>query len=230
VFIFKIKVSILICKEDNMTNEMVLTFDPLIKNIAKKFYGIDYDDLIQAGRYGLHLAWLHYKKEENTKFSTFAYNYIFGEMYSLTLKNKTIKQNRENVKILKLVEKTKELLTQKLNRIPTINDISIYLNIDESIINNALIEGNATLSLDQEEDEDTNLYNTFGLIEDNDLKIDLNNTISALENDEQKIIKYRYFNNLSQQETAKILGYSQVKVSRYEKRSLNKMQKYLCCE
>jgi RNA polymerase sigma factor (sigma-70 family) len=58
----------------------------------------------------------------------------------------------------------------------------------------------------------------------------LNNTISALENDEQKIIKYRYFNNLSQQETAKILGYSQVKVSRYEKRSLNKMQKYLCCE
>ena len=59
--------------------------EPLIKSIAKNFYNVEQEDLIQAGQIGLINAYKHYDKNSNTKFSTFAYSYIFGEMYNLSL-------------------------------------------------------------------------------------------------------------------------------------------------
>jgi len=65
------------------------------------------------------------------------------------------------------------------------------------------------------------LINTINLNE-------VQNKIDKVENEEEKeIIKYRYFKDLTQSETAKILGMSQVKVSRAEKKSLSKMYNYL---
>ena len=52
-------------------------------------------------------------------------------------------------------------------------------------------------------------------------------SLNVLNQEEKQIINYRYFKDYTQSETAKILGLSQVKVSRYEKKSLNKMYNYL---
>ena len=213
-----------------MEDELILAFEPLIKKIASKFYGTSYDDLLQAGRIGLFDAKKHFIDDGNTKFSTFAYKYIFGEMYKTVISNKTIKQSKDNLKILKLVEQTKYYLVQKLGKEPNLSDISIYLNIDEEIISNAIISANEVLSLDKEKDMDTNLYNRIGNTLDTDLRIDIKNSMELLSKDEKKIIKCRYFNDLTQSETAKKLNMSQVSVSRYEKRSLSKMQKYFICE
>ena len=57
--------------------------------------------------------------------------------------------------------------------------------------------------------------------------IDLKDSLDTLSPDEKKIIDYRYFKDYTQSETAKILGISQVSVSRHEKKSLNKMYNYL---
>ena len=213
-----------------MESELILAFEPLIKKIATKFYGTSYDDILQAGRIGLIDAKKHFVDDGTTKFSTFAYKYIFGEMYKTTIMNKTIKQSKDNLKILKLVEQTKYLLTQTLGKEPSISDIAIYLNVDEEIISNAIISANEILSLDKEQELDTNLYNKIGNTLDIDLKIDIKNSMESLDDDEKKIIKCRYFNDLTQSETAKKLNMSQVSVSRYEKRSLSKMQKYFVCE
>ena len=121
-----------------MNMKMIETFDPLIKKIAKSFYGIEYEELMQVGRIGLYNAYNHYDKNSDTKFSTFAYQYIFGEMYNLAIQYKTIKPNRDILKITKLVEKTKILLTQKLGKEPSISDIALYLEMDENVINNAI--------------------------------------------------------------------------------------------
>lgn len=45
-----------------MNNEIIVAFEPYIKSIASKFYNVDYEDLMQAGRLGLQDAYQHYKK------------------------------------------------------------------------------------------------------------------------------------------------------------------------
>ena len=175
-------------------------------------------------------AYKHFIDDGNTKFSTFAYKYIFGEMYQVSVVNKTIKQNKDNLKLLKLIEKTRFLLTQSLGKEPTISDIAIYLEMDEKTISNALISVSEILSLDNEKEEDINLYNLVGNEVDTDLSIDIKQCLNTLDENEQAIIKCRYFNDLTQSETAKLLDMTQVSVSRYEKRSLEKMQKYFTYE
>ena len=147
-------------------------------------------------------------------------------MYKLA-NSKTIKINRDILKIIKLVDKTKSLLTQRLGRIPSISDIAIYLEIDENTINYALSQTNSILSLDEEENNDSNLYNKISFNEDNDLKIDIQDSLANLSTDEYQVIKHLYFDSLTQEETAKMMNISQVKVSRYKTKSLNKMYNYL---
>ena len=213
-----------------MDNELLKQLDPLIHKIANQFYNVDKEDLIQAGRIGLINAYKHYNSNSNTKFSTFAYSYIFGEMYNLSISNKTIKINRDILKLVKLIEKTKIFLTQSLGRLPNMKDIASYLEMDENILTNAYLSVNNVLSLDKESEEENNLYNTLYKEEDNDVKIDILDSVNTLSEEEQNIIKYRYYQDLTQSETAKIMGISQVKVSRYEQKSLKKLKKVMTYE
>ena len=213
-----------------MDDLLIKDFEPLIKSISCKFYGIDKEDLMQAGKVGLINAYNHYDKSSNTKFSTYAYTYIYGEMYNLLLNNKTIKINKDTLKLVKLVDKTKNYLEQKYEKDISLKEVSKYLKIDETILENAIITTNTILSLDNENQDNDNLYNLYKYEENNDIKIDIINSIKGLEKEEQDIIKYRYYNDLTQSETAKILGISQVKVSRYEQKSLKKLKKIMMYE
>ncbi|MBR1416520.1 MAG: sigma-70 family RNA polymerase sigma factor [Bacilli bacterium] len=207
-----------------MNKEMLESFEPLIRAIASKFYNIEYDDLLQAGRIGLINAYQHYDKNSNTKFSSFAYTYIFGEMYNLALTSKSIKTNKDTLKLSKLIEKTKIYLTQLLGKSPSIEEISSYLEIDESTIYNTINASLNILSLDRDSEEENNLYDILSKEEDNDTKLDIESSLQELTDKEQNIIMYRYYNDLTQQETAKIMGISQVSVSRYEQKSLKKLK------
>ena len=202
--------------------ELLKSCDALIKSIAKKFYNVEQQDLIQAGQIGLINAYNHYDKNSNTKFSSFAYSYIFGEMYNLSLQSRNIKTNKDNLKLVKLINKTSLYLSQTLNKIPSIKDISKYLNIDEQIIYNAYNSTLDTLNIDD------NNYNEYSFkIYDNDTKIDLNNCIKTLNDQEQQIIKYRYYNDLTQSEIANLLHTTQVSISRQEKKTLKKLKELI---
>lgn len=71
-------------------DELLSSCDGLIKKIAASFYGIDKEELYHVGQIGLFKAYQHYEKSSNTKFSSFAYTYIFGEMYELARSRKLI--------------------------------------------------------------------------------------------------------------------------------------------
>ena len=202
--------------------ELINRCMPLIKSIANNFYNVDKEDLIQAGQIGLINAYNHYKSNTNTKFSSFAYSYIFGEMYNLSLISKSIKTNKENLKLMKLINKTINYLSQSLNKTPSIKDIANYLNIDENIINNVYNSSLKILNIDDNNYKDL-YYKTY----DNDLRIDLDNSINSLSEEEKEIIKYRYYNDLTQSEVAKIMNRSQVSISRTEKKSLIKLRQLI---
>ena len=210
------------------TNELTEKNMGLINNIANKFYNYSKEDLIQVGVIGLIKAYQNYKTTETAKFSTYAYTYIFGEMYNLVNTNRNIKISKDLLKIYKLVEKTKYDLAQKLGYIPTNEEVAIYLEQDINIVNDAMLSAQSMMSLDDEANE-LNLYEVIPDKKENnlDLKLDIDDSFKVLDTNEREIIKSRYFEDLTQSEVAKKLNMTQVMVSRYEKRSLEKMKQVL---
>ena len=88
---------------------------------------------------------------------------------------------------------------------------------------------NNIVYLDKQSDEDRSLYETVEDKKRNNIddKILINDSMNNLEVLEKNIINARYFEDLTQSETAKKLGITQVMVSRYETRSLKKMRDYM---
>ncbi|MDD5836647.1 MAG: sigma factor [bacterium] len=62
----------------------------LIKSLAQQFYGVDKRELYHVGQIGLFKAYQNYDASSNVKFSSFAYMYIYGEMYKLSLQVKPV--------------------------------------------------------------------------------------------------------------------------------------------
>lgn len=207
------------------TNELIENHMGLIKKIASKFYMADKEDLIQVGVIGLLKAYQNFKDTNTAKFSTYAYTYIFGEMYNFVNSNKNIKVSRDYLKIYKLVEKTRYDLAQKQGIIPTYEEVANYLELDANIVSEAVISTQAMISLDDEA-ESLNLHEILPDKKSNniDLKLDLDDSFKVLNEEEQEIIRSRYYEDLTQSEVARKLNMTQVMVSRYEKRSLEKMR------
>ncbi|MBO4245845.1 MAG: sigma-70 family RNA polymerase sigma factor [Bacilli bacterium] len=194
----------------------LLEYEGLIRSIANKFYGISKDDLYQAGFLGLIKAHQNYH-DPNIKFSTYAYKYIYGEMYNLVLSIKNVKGNKNLLKLKKIIDKIKEHLEKQFNREIYDQEIIDYLGItyaeyEMANITNLSIENDYYLKVeDLNKDELLTLYDSL-------------NKLSALDRD---LIIRRYFYDYSQQELASIYGTTQTSISRHEKKLMQKLNKYV---
>ncbi len=201
--------------------------EKMIWKITNYFYGVDKYDLFQAGVVGLLKALKKYKSNGLTKFSTYAHDYIFGEMYLLA-SNKSIKISKDILKLSKKLEQTRYLLAQKLERIPSNLELAKFLGLKLEEVELALSSASCILSLDEKVDDERSPYELISAKEEDlDTKILLNDSMAVLNEDEKNIIKSRYYEDLTQQEVARKLNMTQVMVSRYEKKSINKMREYL---
>ena len=173
---------------------------------------------------------LYYKKNGMTKFSTYAYDYIFGEMYSMVYKNQSIKLSKDILRTYQKIEMTRSTLAQKLNKIPSYDEVAIFLEMDPVIVSQIVVSGSyLMMSLDDKaNEEDRSFYETIPNPEGLSLEeqMTLHDGISTLNHDEQKIIQYRYFEDLTQSETAQKLHMTQAMVSRYEKKGMRKIRSY----
>ena len=136
----------------------------LIWEISKKFYGIEKSDLYQAGVLGVIKAYNNYKKDGDTKFSTYAYKYIYGEMYTLA-NSKSIKVSKDILRLVKMIEKGKNMLAQKLMHTPSLKELALFLEIPEEKIASALMYANSVISIDNDSwpsyNEDLTIDNTI---------------------------------------------------------------------
>ena len=147
-------------------DEIIKVNEKLIYKIASRFYNCDKEDLYQVGVVGLIKAIKNYKADSNTKFTTYAYDYIFGEMFKLANENRTVKLNKDILKLYKKIETTRYLLAQKLGRFPSNQELALYLEVDESIIETTIMNAQSILSLDEQTKEEVDLYNKLS-VEDN---------------------------------------------------------------
>lgn len=211
-----------------MLEELIKSSTGLIWAVAKKFYGVDKNDLYQAGVLGVVKAYQNYVDDGKSKFSTYAYNYIFGEMYALA-NNKEIKLNKDINRLIKMIEMGKARLSQEIMKVPSNKELAQYLEMEEEKLEQILSYANSFVSMDEVCDDERSMHEVLALEErvSVDEKLELKNSMDYLDAIEKDIIKSRYYEDLTQSETARKLGITQVMVSRYEKRSLTKMRDYM---
>lgn len=213
--------------------ELILENQNLIYSITRYFERYaNKEDLFQAGCIGMIIAYKNFDSSMNVKFTTYAYPYILGEMKKLVREDKSVKVSR-NIQMLNLkIEKAKVILTQKFMREPSLEELSIFLELPEEIICDAINSTKTIYSIDEPlnaEGKDITLQDTIGKVDNpylDDL-IQLRDELTTLTPFEKSIIEQRYMQDLTQQETAEILGISQVQVSRNEKKVLTKLKNKL---
>lgn len=211
--------------------KLIEKYEGLIFKIAKKFYNVELSDLYQAGCIGLIKAYRKYDQSRGESFINYAYMHIFGEMYELTNKSRDIQLNKAYLKAYKLIKSSETKLYDKLGRKPSLNEISIDTNIPESMISEILLLTSQMLSIEEEyqtlNGDTVAIKDCIGASTDVDSQILINESLNNLDPLEQDVIKIRYFNDLTQVETAKVLGISQVKVSRIENKGKQKIKEYI---
>ena len=198
--------------------------------INKHFKGYDKEDLYQVGVIGIIKAYNNYKKEHNTKFSTYAYTYIYGEIYTYINNLRGIKLARENYSLYKKINEAQNILRQKLMREPSTYELSSFLELDYKLIENIITSMQSIDSLERtisSSDKDLSLFDTVSDNKDY-YNIDffmLNEEINSLPEPWKEVIKLRYFEDKTQSEVARMIGMNQVEISRGEAKVLQKIRK-----
>lgn len=210
--------------------DQLLEYEGLVGSVIQRYTRyFDRDDLYQVGMLGLVNAWNNFDSSQNIKFSTYAYYYILGEVRKFVRESGLIKVSKDLVKLSGSIEKAKDSMRQRLGREPSVSEVGLFLEIDEEKIRQAEEAMLDIKSLDYSYDDSCELYNSVKCNEigmDVDI-LNLRSEIGKLDADEKKLIVSRYYEDLTQSETSKELGISQVQVSRKEGKILEKLRHVL---
>lgn len=213
---------------------------PLVLSISKKFLnrGYEYEEIFQVGCLGLTRAMKKFSFDYNVSFSTYAVPMIMWEIRRFLRDNAAIKVSRNLKTLFYKIYYGKTELSNTLNREPTTQELSKYLNVAEKEIKDAGIMFHTINadSLDRvihsphKEGSDItvgdNIANNFNLEESAIQNIDLQNAMNTLPTMQKQVINLK-IQDYTQIQTAKILDISQVQVSRLEKKALRKLKEYL---
>lgn len=222
---------------ENVKDEIVMGNLKLVLSAVKPYRSQKYslDDLFQIGVIGLIKSIDNFDVSKNVMFSTYAVPMIRGEIKRFVRDSVSILRVSRQVKDLAYhCFKAKEELTQQLERSPTYEEISKYLNIKKEQVKEAFESFNPVMSFSEpinNTDEDSlELYDIISDPEDLEEKVITNLTLktalNSLDEIERRIIDNRYFEGLTQMEVAQEFNISQAQVSRLEKQALKNMRKF----
>ena len=223
-------------KEGNMEARSRLVEENvgLIWSVVRRFQGRGYEneDLFQIGCIGLLKCIDHFDLEREVKFSTYAVPLIVGEIKRFLRDDGMVKVSRSLKEINYKIKKETELYQKKFHRNPTLEEISVTLQVDEEDILMAMESGQEVTSLHQviyqSDGDEIHLEDKIEQQEDEieraTNRMYVKQLLNELPEQERRIIEMRYFQNKTQSVVAKVLGISQVQVSRMEKKILKKLR------
>ena len=203
----------------------------LIWAVVKRYYGrgAEPEDLYQLGCLGFLKAVQGFDPAYGTQFSTYAVPKIAGEIRRYLRDNGALKVSRGLREQSLTIYSAREQLRTRLGREPALSELSEATGLSPEEIAVAELAAAAPDSLQQENAEGLTLESTLAdsaateesMVE----RIALRSAIRALPDQEQKTILLRFYKGLTQQQCARILGVSQVQVSRLEKRALERLRR-----
>ena len=206
----------------------------LVYSIAGKFAGrgCDREDLVQLGAIGLIKAVKKFDISLGVQFSTYAVPMIIGEIKRFLRDDGAVKVSRSLKEAAAKGRRCQEVLLKELGRSPTISEISQLSGLSCDLILEAFEATVAPESLEAQTDDESSL-SLLGLLSGPDTENEIVNrmfidqSLSALSERERQIIAMRYFKGKTQSEIARVIGVSQVQISRLEKKALLKMREVM---
>ena len=218
-------------------NKLIEMNLPLVMSISKKFLnrGYEYEDIFQIGSIGLVKAINNFNTDYNVKFSTYAVPMIIGEIKRFLRDDGMIKVSRNVKSLARKISIYKEQLSKTLQRSPTIEELAEYAGVDKEEIIFAIESANSLQylydTIHQDDGAPVLLIDKLSeekKCDDNLIeRIALKEALRSLDEKARQIIMLRYFKDKTQVQVAKMLGISQVQVSRIEKKVLAQMKKRL---
>lgn len=212
--------------------QAVLENNGLIWSIVRRYYGrgVEPDDLYQLGCLGFLKAVQGFDFSYGTCFSTYAVPKIAGEIRRFLRDDGTVKVGRTIREQAQLLYTQRERLRHDLGREPVLAELAEATGLTVEEIARTETATEAPESLQQELADGLTLEGTLGtdapeegLVE----KLALREAIDRLPEKERMTILLRYFKGLTQERTARVLGVSQVQVSRLERRGLRRLRELL---
>lgn len=217
--------------DKNAQEELVKANIGLIWSVARRFFGrgVDPDDLYQLGCLGFLKAVEGFDTEFGTQFSTYAVPKISGEIRRFLRDDGTVKVSRSLKERSAHIKAIRQALTAQLGREPTLSELTEATGLEAEEIAVAETATAAAESIQKPSGEDG--FTLEDVLTDGEMeekiveKIALQEAIERLSEREQMVIKLRFFHGMTQDKTSKILGVSQVQVSRIEKKALAALRK-----
>ena len=196
----------------------------LIWSIVRRYYGcgVETDDLYQLGCIGFIKA--------VKGFSTYAVPKIAGEIRRFLRDDGAIKVGRSIREKGQALSAARERLRYRLGRDPRLSELSEETGLTPEEIASVELATGVPESLQQETAEGLTLESTLGTDSPEESMVEriaLREAIDTLPEREKMTILLRFFKGLTQEQTARILGVSQVQVSRLERRGLANLRKLL---
>ena len=209
--------------------QAVLENNGLIWSVVRRYCGrgVDQEDLYQLGCLGFLKAVQGFDFDYGTCFSTYAVPKIAGEIRRFLRDDGAIKVGRSLREQAQTLYTVRQRLRQQLGREPALSELSEATGWTAEEIAQVDLATDTPESLQKETADGLTLEGTLGteapeegLVE----RIALREAIDQLPEKERMTILLRYFKGLTQDQTARILGVSQVQVSRLERRGLKRLR------
>ncbi len=212
--------------------ERVLTENTgLIWSVVKRYYGhgVEPDDLYQLGCLGFVKAIKGFDITYGTQFSTYAVPKIAGEIRRFLRDDGPVKLERGLREQSLAVFATREKLRASLGREPVLSELAEATGIEPEELAGLELAAAPPESLQRELGDGLTLENTLcdGSDEEMVERIALRSCVDALPERERMTILLRFYKGLTQEQAARVLGVSQVQVSRLERKALQNLREQL---
>ena len=215
------------------TEQLVVDNSGLIWSVARRYFGrgIDPDDLYQLGCVGFLKAIAGFDTAYGTQFSTYAVPKIAGEIRRFLRDDGSVKVSRSIKERAAGIKMARQRLTARLGREPGVSELAVELGLTPEEIASAETATASAESIQRQTGEEgfslEDVLCTDGMEERIVESLSLRAALAQLSGRERLVIDLRYFHALTQEKVAKIIGVSQVQVSRIEKKALANLRNYI---
>ena len=201
----------------------------LVHLCANRFRGrgIEYDDLYSAGCVGLVKAASAFDTERGVKFSTYAVPVILGEIKRLFRDGGSIKVSRSVRELGMKLSRAGEQFHMLHGREAAVSELAELVGCSPEEAAEAIEANLPAISLtDNSDDEDNGQIDVAAASPDYELVdiLSLRQALQSLDESDRRLIYCRYFKDMTQSDTARVLGMTQVQVSRREKKLLLRLR------
>lgn len=191
--------------------------------------GIEYEELYSAGCLGLMKAVRAFDSSRGVKFSTYAVPVILGEIKRLFRDGGSVRVSRSLKELSLRIQRISEDIRQSSGHEPTVAELAELSGESPEAVAEALCVCQPVLSLTSSREDDDSQVDVPVEAPDEAITdlLALRQIMASLPENDRMLLELRYFRCLTQSKTARILGMTQVQVSRREKKLLTQMRKEL---